>query len=232
MSARDRSMTARERRRQGQTPVPKPRLLSRRLGPLPVWAVLTAAVVVVAIVAIATANTLSGGDSGRKLRYDVGQPGVGQPAPDFELGSATGGPFKLSAQRGKQVLLYFHEGLGCAPCWTQLEDFQADFAKFTPLGIDEIVSISLDPLAAQQQRAQLRGVTLPVLADSDRAVSSAYDALSYGMMGGSTPGHTFILVGADGTIRWRADYGGPPDYTMYVPTSTLLAELRQALGTG
>ena len=61
-------------------------------------------------------------------------------------------------------------------------------------------------------------------------MSAAYDALSYGMMRGSTPGHTFVLVGADGVIRWRADYGGPPDYTMYVPNETLLAELRTVLG--
>lgn len=230
MSAPDRPMTARERRRQRQTSPAKPRLPSRRLGPLPVWALVAAGVAVLAVVAIAAANTLSGAESGRKLGYDVGQPGVGDPAPDFEVVSATGPTFRLSENRGKQVLLYFHEGLGCAPCWQQIGDIQTDFAKFTALGVDEIASVSLDPMAAQQQRAELRGISLPVLVDSDRAVSKAYDALSYGMMGGSTPGHTFILVGDDGVIRWRADYGGPPDFTMYVPNATLLTELRQVLG--
>jgi hypothetical protein len=43
---------------------------------------------------------------------------------------------------------------------------------------------------------------------------------------GATPGHAFILVGPDGVIRWRADYGEPPNFTMYVPNGTLLAELR------
>ena len=231
MTSRERSMTARERRRNRRVPAKEPHLLARRAGPIPVWGIVAAALGVVAIVAIATLNTLSGAGSGSALRYDVGRPGPGQSAPDFELVSATGAPFRLSQQRGTQVLLYFHEGLGCAPCWKQLEDIQADLARFTPLGIDEIVSISLDPLDAQQQRAQRLGISLPVLVDADRAVSSAYDALSYGMMGGSTPGHSFILVGADGTIRWRADYGGPPDYTMYVPDDTLLAELRTVLGT-
>ena len=68
-----------------------------------------------------------------------------------------------------------------------------------------------------------------MLADTDLAVSRLYDALSYGMMGGTRPGHTFILVGPDGDIRWRADSGGPPDFTMYVPTATVLAELRRAI---
>lgn len=229
MTAREGPVTSRERRRRRQARAHKPRFLSRRLGPLPVWAVLTAAIGVIAIIVIAAANTLSGADSGPNLRYDVGHPGVGQVAPDFQLASATGGPFKLSEQRGKEVLLYFHEGLMCAPCWKQVDDIQADLAKFEALEIDVIAAIAIDPADAQQQRAQLRGISFPVLADSDLSVSRLYDALSYGMMGGTRPGHTFILVGPDGTIRWRADYGGPPDFTMYVPNATVLAELRRAM---
>lgn len=64
------------------------------------------------------------------------------------------------------------------------------------------------------------------LADLDLAVSRAYEANKYGMMGDSRDGHSFILVGPDGTIRWRADYGGEPKYTMYVPVPRLLADLR------
>lgn len=30
-------------------------------------------------------------------------------------------------------------------------------------------------------------------------------------------------------ITWRADYGGEPDYTMYVPVDDMLADLRVAL---
>lgn len=232
MSPRDRlDMTSRERRQERKAMVARSRGLARRLGPVPLWAVLTGVVAVGAVVAIAAVNTQTGADSGSGPRYDVGRPGVGVVAPDFELASATGAPFKLSGQVGKQVLLYFHEGLGCAPCWTQIGDIQADLPQFTALGIEDVVSISIDPLAAQQQRATSRGISLPVLADQDRAVSTRYNALSYSMMQGATPGHTFILVGTDGRIRWRADYGGPPDFTMYVPTSTLLAELRRVLGS-
>ncbi len=45
------------------------------------------------------------------------------------------------------------------------------------------------------------------------------------MMGDDRDGHSFILVGPDGTIRWRADYGGAPKYSMYVPVQRLLADL-------
>lgn len=38
-----------------------------------------------------------------------------------------------------------------------------------------------------------------------------------------------IVVGPDGRIRWRADYGGPPDHTMYVKPGALLDDLRAGL---
>ena len=47
------------------------------------------------------------------------------------------------------------------------------------------------------------------------------------MMGmGDRDGHSFILVGKNGRILWRADYGGAPKYTMYVPDDVLLTQLR------
>lgn len=204
-------------------------LMRQRVGPLPVWVLGAAAFLIVTIVGVAVVNTFSAGPSAGSVDYDVGDPGVGEMAPDFTLPSATGGSYQLSEQRGKTVLLYFHEGLMCAPCWQQVVDVQADLAEFTALGIDEVVAISIDPLASQAQHAEQVGVRLPALADEDKTVSQRYNALSYGMMQGTMPGHTFVLVGPDGAIRWRADYGGAPDYTMYVPNPTLLAELRSVL---
>lgn len=196
------------------------------------WTLVVGAVAVgLLVVGIAVVNSLSGAGNGA-IPYAVGQPGVGASAPGFTLPSATGGTFDLSAERGKTVLLYFHEGLDCAPCWKQIDDIQADLAKFRALGIAQIAAISIDPLAAQRARAELDGITFPVLADPSLTVANAYGTLGYGMMMGTRPGHTFILVGPDGKIRWRADYGGAPNYTMFVPDDTLLAALRQALGAG
>ena len=45
-------------------------------------------------------------------------------------------------------------------------------------------------------------------------------------------GHTFIVVGPDGRIKWRADYGGSPNYTMYVPVQSLIADIRAGLSGG
>ncbi len=46
------------------------------------------------------------------------------------------------------------------------------------------------------------------------------------MMGDTRAGHSFVLVDGDGEIVWRADYGGAPDYTMYLPVDTILADLQ------
>lgn len=223
------SRTGRVQRHRSVAPEPAG-FMRRRIGPLPLWVLAFGVLLVVTIVGVAAANTLSGGPTPGAITYDVGDPGVGEVAPDFTLPSATGGTYQLSAQRGKTVLLYFHEGLMCAPCWQQVVDVQADLEQFTALGVDEVVAISIDPLASQAQHAEQVGVRIPALADEDTSVSQRYDALSYGMMGGTMPGHTFVLVGPDGVIRWRADYGGPPNYTMYVPNPTLLAELRELQG--
>ncbi len=164
-----------------------------------------------------------------KYPYEVGDPGPGEQAPPMELASTEGGTFDLASARGETVLLYFQEGLMCQPCWDQLKDVEAQWGKFEEFGIDRMVSITHDPLDALKQKVDSEGISTPVLSDPGLKVSRTYDANKYGMMGGSTNGHTFIIVGPDEKIKWRADYGGAPDYTMYVPVENLLADMRQGL---
>jgi len=165
-----------------------------------------------------------------KYAFQVGSPGPGEQAPPITLPSTAGGTFDLALLRGKTVLLYFQEGLTCQPCWDQLKDIQSKSDEFHALGIDQIVSITTDPLDALEQKVTDEGLSIPVLSDRGLAVSRAYTANGYGMMGASRDGHTFILVGPDGRIEWRADYGGAPNYTMYVPVPKLIADIRAGLG--
>jgi hypothetical protein len=79
------------------------------------------------------------------------------------------------------------------------------------------------------QKVSDEGITSPVLSDPNLSVSSLHQANQYGMMGTSADGHTFIVVGPDGHIRWRADYGGAPNYTMDVPMSTLIQQMHTGL---
>lgn len=167
-----------------------------------------------------------------QFAFQVGTPGPGQPAPPFQLASTNGSSFNLATLRGQTVLLYFQEGVMCQPCWDQLKDIEANFSQLQALGIDQVVSITTDPLNALQQKAELEGLSTPVLSDPTLAVSQAYTTNKYGMMGERYNGHSFLLVGPDGRIQWRADYGGAPNYTMYVPLPNLIADLRQGLQGG
>jgi peroxiredoxin len=192
-------------------------------------------VAVAVLAAIFVASSGGGGRSGQtaggpgtagKFKFAVGTPGPGAKAPQVHLQATDGSTFDLSRLRGKRVLLYFQEGVGCQPCWDQLRDIQAQMPKFRALGINEIVTITGDPLDTLRQKAADEGLNSPVLSDPGLRVSRTYTTNQYGMMGPSTDGHTFILVDPSGTIAWRADYGGAPDYTMYVPVNDLIADIR------
>lgn len=167
-----------------------------------------------------------------KFPFEMGDPGPGQEAPPIELPSTEGGAFDLASARGETVLLFFQEGLMCQPCWDQLKDMEAQSGEFKDLGIDRTVSVTSDPLDGLKQKVEDENISTPVLSDPDLAVSETYGANKYGMMGEDRNGHTFIVVGPDGKIKWRADYGGAPDYTMYVPVKNLLADMREGLDGG
>ncbi|SDY65795.1 peroxiredoxin Q/BCP [Modestobacter sp. DSM 44400] len=193
------------------------------------WMWIAVAVVVALAVLFAVFRANSGSSAaagGGPTSYQVGSPGIGAQAPGFDLPASTGGSVSLSSLRGKTVLLYFQEGVGCEPCWTQMKDLEANTGAVTAAGVDQIVSITTQPVNLLAQKARDEGITTPVLADTDLAVSKAYNANQYGMMGDSMDGHSFVLVGPDGTIQWRADYGGAPKYTMDVPVDQLLGDLK------
>ncbi len=194
-----------------------------------VWAGIAAGLAaVIAVLFVIFQNSSSPPSSSARAGaypYQVGSPGSGSAAPGFTLASSRGGTISLSAYRGKTVLLFFQEGLTCQPCWDQITDLQKHAAQLRAAGIGQVVSVTSDPIGAITTKARDMGLTTPVLSDPGLAVSQQYSANSYGMMGAGRDGHTFILVGPDGIIRWRADYGGPPKYTMFLPATALLADL-------
>ena len=210
---------------------------ARRLK-LGVGGVMAVAVAALAIVFALNAGG-SGGSSGAqetsaeggggKYPYAVGEPGPGEPAPPLRLASTTGSTFDLSKQRGKTTLLYFQEGLMCQPCWDQIKDLERQPEKLKSLGIDQMVSITGDDLDQLKTKVADEDLETPVLADPGLQQSRVWEANKYGMMGESANGHSFIVVGPDGVIKHRADYGGPPQYTMYIPVADLVADLREGL---
>jgi len=156
--------------------------------------------------------------------------GVGAVAPNFTLPNTAGGTFTLSAYRGKSnVLLFFNEGLSCAPCLKQMQDLDHLNPQFTELNVT-VVSITGDPLNLLTDWARTSGPSYgEVLSDQSLQVSRAYDMLGadVSMMPGTAPGHSFVLVDKNGVIVWRGDYGPA---NMSVPNNEVIAAVRRALG--
>jgi peroxiredoxin len=200
-----------------------------RRGWVIAWALLTVVAVGGLYLVYASAATDTSSSSGDASGYAhvSGEPGAGEIAPDFTLPASTGGEVSLSDYGGRSVLLYFQEGLMCQPCWDQIRDLEQNEAALAAAGIDEIVSITTDPVDLVARKMADEGMATPVLSDPTLEVSRAYTTNQYGMMGTTRNGHSFILVGPDGEITWRADYGGAPDYVMYLPTESMLADLEQ-----
>lgn len=241
-AARRATTAAATKPRPVQAPKRREEPTSRRTR-LAIWALVAVAAGIAAIYGVVQLTSARGNEAapsvgapsaGNEYRgtseypYDVGAPGPGEPAPPVKLVSTKGGPLDLAAYRGKeQVLLYFQEGLMCQPCWDQMVAIEQELPKFKRLGVDRMVSITGDPLHLLEQKVADEGIRSPVLSDSTYEVSDSYDARTYGMMNGQMAGHSFVLVGKDGKIIWRADYGGAPNYFMFVPVDVLLTDLKR-----
>ncbi len=133
---------------------------------------------------------------------------VGQPAPDFELPSYDGETYRLSELKGKNVVLFFNEGLMCYPaCWNQIAAF-GDDPRFDN---KDTVTLSIVPdpkegwNEAVEYMPELGRGTL--LLDSDKAVSSQYDAMNVpsSMHRGDMPGHTYLVIDKEGIVRYVYD---------------------------
>ncbi len=189
--------------------------------------VVLSSLVLISFFAFASRTGISNaGDKKTAFPYAVANPGKGATAPDFTLPSTKGGDVKLSDYHGETVLLFFHEGIGCQPCWDQIRDLENDRAKLKAAGIDQLLTITSGPTNLIAQKMADDHLSAIALGDINLAISKIYNANQYGMMGDSRDGHSFVLVRPDGTIGWRADYGGPPKYTMYVPVDQMLKDMK------
>jgi thiol-disulfide isomerase/thioredoxin len=101
-----------------------------------------------------------------------GGPLIGQPAPDFSVGGVAGAPIRLSALRGKPLLLNFW-ATWCIPCRQELPALQR-FAgdqdgRWSVLGLDELEN-------AKDVRAFAGplGVTYPLAVDGDGSIAQRY----------------------------------------------------------
>lgn len=150
------------------------------------------------------------------------QASVTRQAPGFILRSTSGTNVRLASYRGRDVVLYFNEGVGCDACFYQMREFEQHAAELARAGIT-ILPVVMDPAGQVRPELAAFGIRTPYLIDATGAVSRAYGVLGRGMHPG-LPGHGFVLIDARGTERWYGEYP-----SMYLPTAGLITQVRAHL---
>jgi peroxiredoxin Q/BCP len=127
-------------------------------------------------------------------------PRVGEQAPDFEL-PGTDGPFKLSDHRGERVVLLFYPGDNTTVCTKQFCSYRDRPDEFGALNAT-VVGISAQDVESHEGFSQKYGLTVPLLADTDKAVAKAYSAFSSRL--GTK--RAVIVIDEQGIVRHRHDH--------------------------
>ena len=110
----------------------------------------------------------------------------------------------------------------------QIVDLEAN-PEYQALNVP-LVSIAFDsPEVMAAAGAEFGVGATPLLTDTDQSVSETYDVLQWAVASGE-PGHTFILVDANGKIAWIRDYG-VVESSMYVDPLEIAAQVEEAIGS-
>jgi peroxiredoxin Q/BCP len=127
----------------------------------------------------------------------------GDPAPEIELLTDAGSPFRLSSLRGKNVVLYFYPRASTPGCTTEACEFRDAEAKFDSADA-VIVGVSPDAPGAQAKFKTKYGLPFTLLCDVEHKAAAAYGVWKEkNMYGKKVMGieRTTFLIGKDGRIR-------------------------------
>ena len=125
-------------------------------------------------------------------------PAVGSAAPDFALASTAGSEVKLSALKGKTVLLAFFPLAFTGTCTAELCAFSEDVGKFQ--SADTVVlPISVDSVPTLKAFKAKENMQVDLLSDFKREVSRMYGTLLEDKFFSK---RAYVLIDKAGTIRW------------------------------
>ncbi|WP_426062114.1 peroxiredoxin [Hymenobacter sp. B1770] len=124
---------------------------------------------------------------------------VGQPAPDFTLKTTTGGTFRLSALRGRHVVLYFYPKDDTPGCTAQACSFRDQYEDFQDLGA-EVVGISSDSEKSHQKFTAKHNLPFQLLADEKGDVRKLYEVPR--ALLGLLPGRVTYVIDKNGIIQY------------------------------
>lgn len=139
---------------------------------------------------------------------------VGDAAPDFELPGSGGRTYRLSEQRGSNVVLAFYPGDATAVCTKQFCSYRDKADRLDRL--DAVVwGISPQSVESHERWIEEQQLNVPLLADEDLAVARSYGVTGWvgpfaklTGLGEAGPGGRYVMraifvVDAAGIVRHR-----------------------------
>ena len=121
---------------------------------------------------------------------------VGDEAPDFTLPADGGDAFRLSALRGRKVVLFFYPRNESPGCTAQVCGFRDAYEELVTAGA-EVVGINSDTVASHRRFAEHRSLPFPLVSDAGDAVRRLYGAFS----GPLPTGRVTCLLDEQGVVR-------------------------------
>jgi peroxiredoxin Q/BCP len=127
--------------------------------------------------------------------------------PDFELPSTAGTPFRLAAQRGKPLVIYFYPKDSTPGCTTEAQQFRELHGEFARLGCP-VFGVSRDSLKSHENFKSKLELPFDLLVDADETACNIFAVIKmknmYGKQVRGIERSTF-LIDANGVVRreWR-----------------------------
>ena len=129
------------------------------------------------------------------------------PVSDFELPATGSTPFRLSAQRGKTVVLYFYPKDSTPGCTTEAQQFRDLHADFLAAGC-VLAGVSRDSLRSHDNFKAKQDLPFELLADTEEMLCQQFSVIKdkklYGKPVRGIERSTFV-IDRTGTLRreWR-----------------------------
>lgn len=150
---------------------------------------------------------------------------LNKPASSFSLTDRGGNIYSSDNLKGKNVVLFFSEGLACYPaCWNQIALFGTD-ERFNT---DDVVAMSVvldSPGDWKKVENKMEGIDrAKIVFDSGGRVSRTFGMLAAAssMRPGISPGHTYVIIDKQGIVRYVYD-----DPSMAVRNDQIFSEIEK-----